>query len=75
MQIGPKKSIYRKQRLTQTHLTRSQGGDNHGLLPKAPGLYPLKYIFSTNSNDVSTSFCSCIPNLYELKSEVFISPS
>lgn len=61
-----KKSLYKKNKLTSSVLSKSQTSDSHGLLSRAPGVDPYRYIFS-NTGDVSTSFCSCIPALYENK--------
>lgn len=53
-----------------TNSTHSRQHTSHesGLLSKAPGRYPNKYAFSNNSNEAQSSFCSCIPALYEFKS-------
>lgn len=50
-----------KSSIPQNHsLLSSQAG----LIPKPPGNLRYKYNFSDMNGDITTSFCSCIPQLY-----------
>lgn len=75
---GHKRSLgshSRHSRQSSPNQPTSRVQEQSGLLPKAPGPYPNRYVFSNGSGDVFGSFCSCVPQLYERKSEVYVSPS
>lgn len=64
----PRKSISKRDKLASSSHSKAYMPEHSGLLSKAPGPQPYKYIFNSSSNDQRTSFCSCVPGLYELKS-------
>ena len=69
-------SKVKRRRPAQHHkpMAQSSHKGSEGILTKAPGSLPNKYIFEKEKSQ-SSSFCGCCPGVGEKKWEVYLSPT